>query len=419
VQSTAGKPQDSASPDMPFSQVLSSEIAQNRNSSQAKQDPDSQTAPAAAAPQADRPAAAVAESASDPLIPGPVELGSFDPATALALAINPDHLNLAPAGSDTVDAEAKQAPDLNASTLPLQGARKGQTAMSAQAAQAALAAQAAQAAQAVQADPALPGKATLHAAAQAAPATALAGQQAKGGDPKGQTLPSAQDEHAAGNTRDTQKTDFALPGKAALNAAAQAATATAFSGQLAEVRNANSTKAGEALPDLSSNPAMRPVSQGPLEALNTPDKIAAPRLAPAVGTPAWGQALGEKIVWMATAAQQTATLTLNPPNMGPLQIVVNVSNEQATASFFSAQPEVRQALEAAFPRLREMMSEAGIQLGQASVSADTPRQDASAHRQGQANALPFPVADDPAATGLQTVQAPVRQSGRGLIDMFA
>jgi len=122
---------------------------------------------------------------------------------------------------------------------------------------------------------------------------------------------------------------------------------------------------------------------------------------------------------MAAGAQQTASLTLNPPNLGPLQIVVQVTNDQATASFFSAQPEVRHALEAAFPRLREMMSDAGIQLGQASVSADTPQQHSTPDRQASRIALPLPGTDHAAPAALQAMQAPGRPSGRGLIDTFA
>jgi flagellar hook-length control protein FliK len=134
-----------------------------------------------------------------------------------------------------------------------------------------------------------------------------------------------------------------------------------------------------------------------------------------VGTTAWNQALGEKIVWMAAGSQQSATLTLNPPNLGPLQIVLNISNDQATASFFSAQPEVRQALEAAFPRLKEMMNEAGIQLEQATVSADTPRQDDTPDHQAPGSRR-LAGKHQP---GLLTVHAPIQQSGRGLIDTFA
>ena len=175
---------------------------------------------------------------------------------------------------------------------------------------------------------------------------------------------------------------------------------------------------GEFLSDLMSNPAMRPASQAAFETLHTLNEVASPKLAPTLGTTAWNQALGEKIVWMAAGAQQTATLTLNPPNMGPLQIVLNLANDQATASFFSAQPEVRQALEAAFPRLKEMMNEAGIQLEQATVSADTPRQDAPSDHPSQRIAQPFG-GDEAVTAGVQAIHAPIQQSGRGLIDPFA
>ncbi|MET3130575.1 flagellar hook-length control protein FliK [Oxalobacteraceae bacterium GrIS 1.11] len=93
-----------------------------------------------------------------------------------------------------------------------------------------------------------------------------------------------------------------------------------------------------------------------------------------VGTPAWDKQLGQKIVWMAAGGEQSATLTLNPPDLGPLQVVLKVTNDHADASFMSAQPEVRQALEAAMPRLREMMGEAGITLNNSSVSSGMSEQ---------------------------------------------
>ena len=98
-------------------------------------------------------------------------------------------------------------------------------------------------------------------------------------------------------------------------------------------------------------------------------------LAPSVGTAAWNQALGEKVVWMSGASgEQTASLSLNPPDLGPLQIVLNVNNNQANATFIAAQPEVRLAIEAALPKLHEMMNNAGIQLGQTNVRSDTSSQ---------------------------------------------
>ena len=93
------------------------------------------------------------------------------------------------------------------------------------------------------------------------------------------------------------------------------------------------------------------------------DKISA-----RVGTPAWDNQVAQKIVWMVAGEEQSASLTLNPPDLGPMQVVLSVTNDMASVTFTSAQPEVRQALEDAMPKLREMMSENGIALGNASVN---------------------------------------------------
>lgn len=142
-------------------------------------------------------------------------------------------------------------------------------------------------------------------------------------------------------------------------------------------------------------------------------------LAPRVGTAEWDQSLSQHIVWMAHGAEQTASLTLNPPDLGPLRIVLNVSNNQASATFIAQQPEVRQALENALPRLEAMMNSAGIQLGQTSVRADTSgQQDQSAwQRPGASSAS--------ATRGIGGVSragglAPAEKTtgGQGLINTF-
>lgn len=93
-----------------------------------------------------------------------------------------------------------------------------------------------------------------------------------------------------------------------------------------------------------------------------------------VGTTAWDTQVSQKVVWMVGGEDQTASLTLNPPDLGPVQVVLNVNNDQATVAFHSATPEVREALENAMPRLRDMLSDAGVTLGEASVSANMPDQ---------------------------------------------
>lgn len=70
---------------------------------------------------------------------------------------------------------------------------------------------------------------------------------------------------------------------------------------------------------------------------------------------------------------QIAELRINPPDLGPVEVRLTVSGDQASAKFVSAHAEVREALETSIARLRESFAEAGIQLGEASVSAESFR----------------------------------------------
>ncbi len=93
-----------------------------------------------------------------------------------------------------------------------------------------------------------------------------------------------------------------------------------------------------------------------------------------VGERGWDQAVGEKLVWMVDQKHQVAQLHLNPPDLGPLKISISLDQNQASAQFFSAHASVREALEVAMPRLREMLADSGITLGNASVGAEAFRE---------------------------------------------
>ncbi len=91
----------------------------------------------------------------------------------------------------------------------------------------------------------------------------------------------------------------------------------------------------------------------------------------AFGAPGWSEEVGKNVVWLAGQDQQKAELVLTPPNLGRIEISITISNDQASASFVSANPAVREALEQALPRLREMFANAGISLGQTSIGAES------------------------------------------------
>jgi flagellar hook-length control protein FliK len=78
---------------------------------------------------------------------------------------------------------------------------------------------------------------------------------------------------------------------------------------------------------------------------------------------------------MVNRLESRAELTLTPPQMGRVEVSISVNGDQTSAAFVSASPAAREALEQALPRLREILAEAGITLGQASVNAESPRQD--------------------------------------------
>ncbi|MDD5297974.1 MAG: flagellar hook-length control protein FliK [Rhodocyclaceae bacterium] len=112
--------------------------------------------------------------------------------------------------------------------------------------------------------------------------------------------------------------------------------------------------------------ATHSASVAPHQEAPTPATVQTP-----FGAPAWSEEVGKNLVWLAGQEQHKAELVLTPPHLGRIEISITINNDQATASFVSANPAVRDALEQALPHLREMLANAGISLGQASVGADS------------------------------------------------
>jgi len=85
----------------------------------------------------------------------------------------------------------------------------------------------------------------------------------------------------------------------------------------------------------------------------------------------WDKALGERVQWMAGQGIQRANIKLNPAHLGPMEIRIQIQNDQANVQFTSAHGVVRDALEAALPRLREMFDNAGVELTDVDVSGQS------------------------------------------------
>jgi flagellar hook-length control protein FliK len=97
-----------------------------------------------------------------------------------------------------------------------------------------------------------------------------------------------------------------------------------------------------------------------------------------VGSPEWGQAMSQRIMWLANRGISSAELQLNPRDMGPVDVRINVSGEQTTVQFSSQNAAVREALESSVVRLREMMESSGLDLTDVDVSDQSQSEQAQA-----------------------------------------
>jgi len=87
-----------------------------------------------------------------------------------------------------------------------------------------------------------------------------------------------------------------------------------------------------------------------------------------VGQAEWGDKVMGKLSWLTARNMSVAEIHLTPPDMGPMEVKVKVHNDQASVTVHAANPVVREQLEQHSHRLRDMLGEQGLSLGQFDVS---------------------------------------------------
>lgn len=142
-----------------------------------------------------------------------------------------------------------------------------------------------------------------------------------------------------------------------------------------------------------------------------------PRVESPMGSAGWSSEFAQKVVWIAGGKQQSAELHLNPPDLGPLSIRLAIEDDRANAIFHSVHSEVREAIQAALPRLREVLAESGIALGNASVTADSPREGSAFDRRQPPP--PYAAAGAAEKAAEDAVAPQHRSTGSGLVNLFA
>lgn len=86
--------------------------------------------------------------------------------------------------------------------------------------------------------------------------------------------------------------------------------------------------------------------------------------------PEAAQQMADKVQVMMNQKSLVADIRLDPPHLGGMKIKVDMSGEAASVNFVVQTQQAREALEQATPRLRELLDEQGIELGQSSVEQE-------------------------------------------------
>ncbi len=227
-------------------------------------------------------------------------------------------------------------------------------------------------------------------------------------------------------------------GASALRTVGSASAHQAAATQLSTAGDKNAPAADPALPpaprtdalvqsDIKSTPESAkaadltvslPVTQAIAQPASQPYTSSANAIAAPLGSSAWPAEFAQKITWMGSQQNQVAELHLNPPDLGPMSVVLSITDNQATAQFSSPHSAVREAIENAMPKLRESLADNGIMLGNATVSDQPARDNGAENFMGQRN---NPRAETISVTEAAPLNIPPTTIRRhnGMVDTFA
>ena len=97
--------------------------------------------------------------------------------------------------------------------------------------------------------------------------------------------------------------------------------------------------------------------------------------------PNWSQQMTQQVAYMIKGGFQQADIKLNPAHLGPMEIKLTLNDDNANVNFVTQHAAVRDAIDAALPRLKEMLEQQGLNLSDANVSTQSEQKQANAESQ--------------------------------------
>ena len=189
-------------------------------------------------------------------------------------------------------------------------------------------------------------------------------------------LGEALNRHAATLVGNATTTGAAIDVPAAVAAAGEKSGGARIAAELSLPAAASATPASAEAHTAGGPPALATLAPS-VAGASTAAAQPLPGVATAVDAPLgdarWSQAFSERVSWLVRDGSQLATMRLDPPQLGPVEVRLSLNNGEASIHFVSSHPPVREAIEAALPRLREMLGEQGLVLGDVDVSGRDAR----------------------------------------------
>lgn len=158
-----------------------------------------------------------------------------------------------------------------------------------------------------------------------------------------------------------------------INVAASPMVGVQFNEQLSKLLQEGSVAADASLSESFNTEILKDIGPSNLLSTNSQATTASINKLPMTMTvpfqqAQWGSAVAEKVMWLNNHGLQEASIQLDPPELGPLQVKISVENDQAHVSFVVQNAQVKEALEQTAARLREMFDAEGIDLLDVDVS---------------------------------------------------
>ena len=84
----------------------------------------------------------------------------------------------------------------------------------------------------------------------------------------------------------------------------------------------------------------------------------------------WAEPLAQRLAWLIHKGANTVDLRLHPPRLGRVEVRISVQSDQVSIWLSAANPEVREMLAQALPRLDGLLENSGLELADAGITEE-------------------------------------------------